>query len=319
MTPEPPRLTHNRTLAADYIASSGILSRYPKISEQVECLPLRLDKLQKWGYNPTIIDHDGSIFLCYRYHEGTLATKLAGARISETGEVLGSWPIEANGHSLEDPKFFKLASGELWMSWVEAYWPVKAVGSVRYGFFRGTNLNESARPQYGQNDGDHMEKGWTFFEHRDSLYFIYKSNPKQIIVRWSGQPEGEHVTEGPRWPYGEIKGGTPPIPYEGKLLRFFHATLDNEIDLPLRRYYLGACLMNPEPPFEVVAVSKKPILYGSEADNLTPDERKACKHHKAKVVFPGGVVQRDGYWLVSVGINDCSMALAKIKPAMLNL
>ena len=155
------------------------------------------------------------------------------------------------------------------MSWIEAYWPVKAVGSVRYGFFRGSTLNEAARPVYGQNDGEHMEKNWTFFEHGDQLYFIYQCSPKQVIVRWSGKLEGEHITEGPRWPYGQIKGGTPPIPYEGKLLRFFHSTLDNEVDLSLRCYYIGACLMNPEPPFEVVAVSRKPIIYGSTADNLT--------------------------------------------------
>lgn len=319
MNAEAPRLRHNRELAAAYIASAGNPPRYPKVSEQVECLPLQRDKLYARGYNPTIVDQDGSIFMCYRYHEGTLASKLAAARVEESGTILSNWRVEATGHSLEDPKFFKLSNGQLWMSWVEAYWPVKPQSSVRYGGFKGTSLCESARPSYGQNDGDHVEKSWTFFEHKDSLYFIYSCSPKQIIVRWSGQLEGEHVTTGPRWPYGTIKGGTPPIPYEGKLLRFFHSTLETEIDLPLRRYYIGACLMNPEPPFETVAVSRRPIIYGSEADDLTPDERKACKHWKPKVVFPGGVVQRDGHWILALGANDCECLLAKIKPENLNL
>lgn len=319
MTSDPPRLRYNRDLAAAYIASAGSPSRWPKVSEQVECLPLETGKLFPHGYNPTIIDRDGSIFMAYRYHEGTLASKLATAQVGETGSVLNNAKLDAVGHSLEDPKFFKLRSGELWMSWVEAYWPVKAVGSVRYGFFRQSALNEAARPVYGRNDGDHMEKNWTFFEQGDQLYFIYQCSPKQVTVRWSGKLEGEHITECPRWPYGTIKGGTPPLPYEGKLLRFFHSTLDNEIDLPVRCYYTGCCLMNPEPPFEVVAVSRKPIIYGSTADNLTADERQKCIHWKPKVVFPGGVVERKDHWLLSLGVNDSTCTIAKITPSALNL
>lgn len=316
---EAPRLKYNRDLVAAYIAAAGSPPRWPKVSEQVECLPLETGKLYPHAYNPTIIDRDSSIFMAYRYHEGTLASKLATANVSETGEVLNNAKLDAVGHSLEDPKFFKLGSSELWMSWVEAYWPVKAVGSVRYGFFRGNALNEAARPVYGQNDGDHMEKNWTFFEHKGELFFIYQCSPKQVIVRWSGKLEGEHITEGPRWPYGTIKGGTPTIPHEGKLLRFFHSTLDNEIDRPLRCYYIGACLMNPDPPFDVVRVSRKPVIYGSTADDLTPEARKACIHWKPKVCFPGGVVERKDHWLLSLGVNDSACAIAKIKPEDLYL
>ena len=312
---EPPRLRHNRDLAAAYI---GDRPRWPKVSEQVECLPLDLGKLHKNAYNPTIIERNGSLFMAYRYHEGTLASKLAVAYVADNGAVRGNHKLDLVGHSLEDPKFFQFGSGELWMSWVEAYWPVKAVGSVRYGGFKGESLHEAARPVYGQNDGDHLEKSWVFFERGGELYFIYQSSPKQVIVRWSGKIEGEYVTPGPHWPYGEIKGGTPPIPYEGKLLRFFHSTLENEIDLPRREYYCGACLMNPEPPFEVVQVSRKPILYGSLADGLTAEDRQKCIHWKPKVVFPGGAVERDGHWVLSVGVNDSAIDLCKINPQQLN-
>ena len=314
-----PRLAHNLSLASAYIAASGVTSRYPKITDQIETIPIQPNKLNANGYNPSIVDHDGATYLCYRYHSGTLASKLAGARITDDGKVEAHWPIEATGHALEDPKFFRLSNGQLWMSWIEAYWPIKAQCSVRYGAFRNNGVSESARPVYGQNDGNHMEKGWVWFEYQDSLYFIYQSAPKQVVVRWSGQIEAEHVTTGLRWPYGDIKGGTCPLPYEGKLLRFFHATIDREITTPLRRYVIGACLMNPEPPFETVAISKKPILWGSEHDDFTPAQRKACIHYKPKVVYPGGAVQRDWGWIVSVGVNDSDMALCKITPADLHL
>lgn len=319
MTTEAPRLKHNRELAAAYIASSGVPARWPKVTDQIECLPLETGKLHPWGYNPTIVDRNGSLCMAYRYHEGTLASKLAIAQISETGAVASNRKLDAVGHSLEDPKFFTMANGELWLSWVEAYWPVKAIGSVRYGVLKGDDLREAARPNYGQNDGDHLEKNWTFFERGGDLYFIYQSSPKQIIVRWSGKLEGEHITNGPRWPYGEIKGGTAPIPYEGKLLRFWHSTLENEIDMPRRCYYIGACLMKPEPPFDTVQVSRKPILYGSLADGLTAEDRQKCIHWKPKVVFVSGAVERKDHWLLSLGVNDSACALAKIKPQDLQL
>jgi predicted GH43/DUF377 family glycosyl hydrolase len=317
--PEAPRIAHNRKLTAAHIAAAGSPPRWPKVTEQVECLPLDTGKLFAHAYNPAIVDLEGRIFMAYRYHEGTLASKLATARISETGAVEGNAKLEANGHSLEDPKFFKLGNGELWMSWVEAYWPVKAVSSVRYGGFKGMTLNEAARPVYGQNDGDHTEKSWVFFEHKNDLFFIYQCSPKQIVVRWSGKLEAEHITEGPRWPWGQIRGGTPPIPYEGKLLRFFHSSLNNELELPRQAYYVGACLMNPDPPFATVAVSRKPILIGSSADNLTPEARKNCIHWKAKVCYPGGAVERKDHFLLSLGVNDSSCAIAKIKPEELHL
>ena len=117
---EAPRLKHNRDLAAAYIASAGSPPRWPKVSEQVECLPMETGKLFPNGYNPTIIDYGDSILMAYRYHEGTLASKLATAQVSETGTVLNNTKLDAVGHSLEDPKFFKLRNGELWMSWIEA-------------------------------------------------------------------------------------------------------------------------------------------------------------------------------------------------------
>jgi hypothetical protein len=316
---QPPRVTHNFNLWTKYAAEKNVTSRFEAVTSQIEILPLDTAGLFPGAYNPTIIDREGSIFMAYRYHGDTPATKLATARIRPDGSIEGNSKLEAVGHSLEDPKLFNVGS-ELWMSWVEAYFPVKIQGSVRYGFFREAQLNEVERPAYGQNDGDHIEKSWVFFQYQGEVFFIYKSDPKQVIVRWSGKMAGEYVTDGPGWAYGHIKGGTSPIEYDGKLLRFFHSTLDNEFAFPHktaahRRYFLGACLMEPEPPFRIVAVSRKPIAYGSESGGLTPPPF----HFKPRVVFPGGAIARDWGWIVSVGINDCQCALLKITPKDLHL
>jgi hypothetical protein len=56
----------------------------------------------------------------------------------------------------------------------------------------------------------------------------------------------------------------------------------------------------------------KPLLIGSEEDNTTSIERSSCTHRKPNVVFPGGAIECEGGWIVSVGINDCCCALVKI-------
>lgn len=155
------------------------------------------------------------------------------------------------------------------------------------------------------------------------LYCIFKCHPDHVVYEMD---EGgisiykEHITPGPRWPYGEIRGGTVPVVCGNKWLRFFHSGLDNEwFGSQPRRYFVGAYLMEPEPPFRVVTVSKRPIIYGSELCDVPIAERQNIIQYKVNVVFPGGVLERDGHWLLAVGINDSACAMAKITPQMLNL
>lgn len=66
--------------------------------------------------------------------------------------------------------------------------------------------------------------------------------------------------------------------------------------------------MKAEPPFQMLAVSKRPILYGSE---IGGDESRF--HWKANIIFPLGAVDYDGGWLLSCGQNDSASLLVKIK------
>lgn len=314
--PVSPRLSHNSDLLSAFMTKYGIASHCPKVSEQIETIPLQREKLLPFGYNASIVNQNGDLLMAYRYHEESLSTKIAMAQVLDTGEVQSNWTVNAVGYSIEDPRFFKIGSA-IWLSWVESYWPVQSECTVRYGYLVGNELKESFRPIYRNNDGAHMEKNWVWFEYNDCIYFIYQCHKQQIIARWSGQLEEELITEAPTWYYGPIKGGTPPIPYEGKLLRFFHSTLDNDYMPPRRTYFIGALLMEPKPPFKIVAVSKRPILTGSHIDDLKVRDRP--KHWKAKVVFPAGAVQRNWGWLLSLGVNDSQIAIAKVKPQNLNL
>jgi len=245
--------------------------------------------------------------MAHRFHDGGVPTKLEQAELDETGKVISTSVLDIKGNSIEDPRFFK-HEGQPWLSWVDSTWPaIPPTSMVKYQL---VGWGEPVQPKIGKNDGTSIEKNFVFFEYI-GIWCIYQCSPIQVTYELSSGKNWQ--TPGPRWPYGEIRGGTPPIEYEGNLLRFFHSHLQNELTPPHHRYYVGAYLMEPTPPFKVVRVSRKPVLYGSEADNLTPYERKGCPHWKPNVVFPGGIVTKPDGWLLSVGVNDSACAIVKIK------
>lgn len=313
------RLVHNRELCAAYVKTSGVHSRYPKVSEQIETLSLETGKLFKHGYNPSICEHGGELVMAYRYHsDSTLSTKIGFAALEESGVVKSNRPLAIEGKSVEDPKLF-VDNSTLRMSWVESRFPDELKATVKCGRFDNGELFGIEQPQLGKNDWTGVEKNWVFFKHDAWIWVIYECTTHAVYRlsdnwNYTGSYHSEDHTL--RWPYGAIKGGTPPVEYDGKLLRFFHATLDNEFTPNRRRYYIGAYLMEPEPPFTVVRVSRKPIIYGSEVCDV---KQRDCFHFKQNVVFPSGIVVRDGCWLVSLGANDCQSVIAKVRPENLNL
>lgn len=318
-----PRIDHNAKLCAEFIREHRVTCRYDKISDQVDLLPLDLTGLFPFGYNPTIIEEDGKILMAYRYHwDSTLATKLAFAEIDFEGRVLSNKELHVvTSRSGEDPKFFRLRGG-LYLSFVDSTWPeVPPKAVVRYAAFKDGQLSQSiVLPRFPGNDLRTIQKNYVFFEHAGTPYCIYQCSPEQHVYAINGDEISVPMkTNGPKYAYGPIKGGTAPLEYEGKLLRFAHSTLDNEWNGHHRRYYLLAMLLNPKPPFEVVRVSSKPILFGSEMDDILYSRRQACHHWKSGVVFPGGAIKRDDEFWVAIGINDSSVAIARIKPNRLNL
>lgn len=176
-------------------------------------------------------------------------------------------------------------------------------------------------PQIGGNGkyvdqrGKRHEKNWLWFFHKNKLAVIYHSNPWRIAVfgqGWDDATPFEH-NPGPTWPWGDIRGGTPPVlapapTDEGEpdptlccYWTFFHSSM------PwigrFRRYYMGAVAFDPEPPFLPRYITKQPLLIGSQQD---PWAQK-----KPLVVFPCGALLRqrdvassDSDWLITFGLND---------------
>lgn len=321
------RVIHNETAALKFLKAHNIKAAVPPVHRQRAFVSLNRKGLSPFGYNPCIIMHKGSMLMAYRWHaSGDLSTRLAMAELDEQfNPVVNSRIHIANErNSGEDPRLFTFG-GELYCAFVSSTWPVQPPKSVvRYGKLGQRNgqwhIDSWVQLDYGKNNGTAMEKNWLFFEHEGKLYCIYHNHPKQLVLQIDGDKVvAEHESETPHWPWGGLHAGTPPVPYGGRLLRFFHSRLDNERYPVKHRYYVGAALMEATPPFKILTISQKPIFKGSEADEMTELERPACFHHKANVAFPGGCVVTRDTILLSLGINDAACAIAKLTATDLQL
>lgn len=315
----------NRELCQAYISKTTIRSRYPKVSEQVECIPLKRDKLFPFGYNPTVIEDGTVLKMVYRFHKGPVPTSLALAVINEQGEVLDNKELmSVEGRSQDDARFFRRSDG-VFISWVDSAWPkVPTTAVVKYARFEKDSLGEPVQPQVPKNDGTTIQKNYVMWggdtNKGYAQFCLYSCTPRHVVYAMAdGKVVDTFDTEPVKWNYGFARGGTPPLEYDGHLLRFFHSRINSEPGLIPWRYFVGAYLMENKPPFKVVHVSQKPIIYGSEVDDLNKDDRKSAKYRKQNVVFPAGVILRNGHWILSLGVNDCQCAVVKIKPEDLNL
>jgi hypothetical protein len=326
---ESPSTTHNLNLLTALCAKLGVHSRYPRVSEQAECLLLDVSGLPPFAYNPSIIQTQGGLWMTYRYHfAGDFRTRLGICRISD-GKAVRIQDLPIDGFSVEDARLFMFQM-EPWLTWVEAKWEANFVNPKSVVKFAKLELphndnpalrlwqaTRTYQPEFGGNDWSGIQKNWCFFEgYREILLCIFGTSPEQMIMKVSGDKAiAQWNTKPLQWPYGTARGGSI-LSYDGKLLHFFHSRTDTGRE---RRYFVGARLLESQPPFQTIAVSKKPILYGSEVDALTPAQRKSCPHWKRNVIFPCGAIQDGDGWLLSAGINDAACALITIKSNMLNL
>lgn len=320
--PLSPSAAHNQKETGQLAQRLGVYSRYPKVSEQVEQYPLDKSTLFPFGYNPTVIQgEEGFKVFAYRFHPdlNSPKTKVAIAQVDDSGRALTNRAHDFY-EPAEDPKLFQ---GPRWpyLSIVCSMLPDQLKSIVRYCEVNGGKPQGIVTPNVGKNDWSAMEKNFVFWFQGGKLFCIYRCSPgDQLSYELdpkSGSILASHITLSPVWPYGEIRGGTAPIDLGESYLRFFHSRLNNEMTGHPWRYYVGAYLMAKEPPFAVIRVSKKPILYGSEVDDLKVKERPP--HWKANVVFPGGAFKDNGNYCLAVGINDSACMLAKITEKELNL
>lgn len=286
-------------------------------------------------WNPGLLKYKGRLWASIRYHLekehgsrcATALVPLDRATFQPTAPSQHlNLPALTGDEHFEDARLF-LFNGAPHISWTQmtGYRPGKNYAcSIRYGRLRLNGnrwlIEEVFWPKYGLNHGSAKEKNWVFFECDGALHVVYQDQPVRRVLRVEGERVvDEYESPSAAWPWGLIRGGTPPIPYgEDRMIAVFHSSISTEEPPHFVRYYGAAYVFEAKPPFKLLSVSAKPIMAGSEADGHGVDPRYS-EGWKPYVVFPCGLVQEGDNWLVSLGVNDWQCAVGKITPAHLNL
>src|ERR1700722_2229248 len=316
-----PRIVHNQKLAEKF----GLGPEYPPATKQLEAIPFNRRALKPFGYNPSIVRFGDKILLAYRYHEQDWHTKLAIAELNQKFEVVRHKEISLPGSaSQEDPHLF-VHKNVLCMAWVESASLGRSI--VKYGTLVESKewaVTNTYQPKFGQNDGNAMEKNWVFNSVGDRIMVIYSSSPtlSTFIVNGAAAELPAEYGKPPHFPWGEPRGGTSFLPLENHRIRFWHSRLDNENNPipnnPTRRYYIGCTLYDAE--MKALRHCSRPLVFGSEASDLTDTEIKSCRHHKPNVVLVSGAITRaDGSFVLSVGANDAQCCLLRVMKEGLKL
>lgn len=304
----------NRRRDEIVLTAKRVIERRPAIAET----PL---ETRKWGYNATIIKHGDVTLTVHRFHpKRSWKTTLAINDGKSVSEII--FPAELNEVTKEDARLFN-HQGKLMMTYVAARAePISNAFRcvVGYGMLVQSegrwHLENHTQPQFRNNDWSSMVKNWCPFEHDGKLHFIYGNHfTEQIVIQVDGaKVTAEFKSPESKWAYGEIRGGAI-VPHGDKLLRFFHSRQggDHWGKHGTYQYHVGALLMEATPPFKVIQVGSHPILSGDE--RYVP----GCFHWKPDCCLVFGAIKQGDDYLLSIGRNDSSAALVKLRYEDLNL
>ncbi len=217
------------------------------------------------------------------------------------------WPDE----QWEDPRVM-MVNGRTFISCCDFIWN-RTAWTGAHQIIEEVDANWSSirrfDPTYGFN-GDNLghntkhEKNWLFFRHDDAWHLIYGAEPHVVAMFDDGfNLVNEWKSDRDLcWDFGEVRGGTPPVFYQGRYWTFFHSS--TKWRPPYRQYHMGAYAFNPKPPFDIDLVTIAPLLSGSYDDPHSDT--------KPIVVFPCGAIIRDKKWLITFGVNDLKCGFMEI-------
>lgn len=281
--------------------------------------PRLLEYAAPLAYNPSIMDVKGARWTTWRHHPDQHSWRT----VMSLHDGQSAKPIVVDGfedYSIEDGRLFMFA-GKPHLSAVVARSGASgqpATCICGYGELiredKQWTIRNFIRPAYGRNDFNGMEKNHVYFEWGGKLFCIYQTSPEQIVLELSeSRVVKAWKSQCPEVSYGLPKGGTSPVPIDGYWLRFFHTNQRNPKSDQWWTYHMGALVMQPNPPFNIIQISQRPILTGNE--RFFPDHR----YWKPRCFLPFGVVEESGGWTVSVGWNDSACAVITLNKSNLYL
>jgi len=275
--------------------------------------------------NPSIAQHRGRLLLIERlnyiksgsptreWRQNSSHLRLSSMDLDprlERPVLTNIWEERTDrGHSREDPRL-SIRDGKInvWCAFRSTLDPRSPVRQQLLLFDESYHLYDIHEPPHFQNGVTFYQKNWAPIE--GTPFFSYWIDGEHITAHLDN-PKITYSTPGLTWKYGEIHLGTPCIRVSDYLLLFFQSSRE---DLFLRRfasdgiynsrYYVGAALLDPSPPFEIKAWTPTPLLTGS-IDNPVRRGSPAC-------IFPAGAVSNKTQVFLAVGVNDCGWSLAEL-------
>ena len=254
-------------------------------------------------FNGSIIEFKGKILLAYRCYSGNHGRSIIGvSELDEEYRVKSNKELTLYSKTpepiFEDPRLF-VHKDQLHLSYIDLiYSGPRWLAVVRLCRLNDDLSLDHVIPVEFGNNGKGTEKNWNFFSHDDSLYFIYDTTNHHVIK--VHDKTGKKIEEfGDRelfWPYGYVRGGTPPVKIsDDEYLSFFHSS-DYKAWLG-RKYSFTPYTFSAKEPFHMKLIGKGPIIWGTQ-------ENGYCGSGNSQCVFPMGVLVRDDKYIVSLGIND---------------
>jgi predicted GH43/DUF377 family glycosyl hydrolase len=214
-----------------------------------------------------------------------------------------------------DPRYFHLAN-RLWMMWNNGH-----VDGVNRQFLievteDGLKPVGKAREILMTGARRKTEKNWSLFEDSHGIWAVYSMTPHRILhVDMSSDSVITcRLAAESNWTakysqiYGALRGGAQPIRVGSQFLNVVHSSYL----MPEGREYVAAVYQfESQYPFEPVQELVTPIfvpdvLKKSEVENLHD-----LNPGTSRVVYPSGFVLRGDEVIMSVGINDHEMGIAR--------
>jgi predicted GH43/DUF377 family glycosyl hydrolase len=278
------------------------------------------------SYNPSLCQYQGRVLISYRHHSrNDWRTELGIAELDAALKPIANKPLvppdEFKMQSLEDLRFCFFA-GKPYASFTVSQYPaIEFRAIIVYGELVETDaawtIPKFFIPAFGKNDFTGTEKNWLFWEHQGKLFCLYLTNDnEQIILELDGaRVEASHKSKALPCPWGTpIHGGAICEGENGNLLHFWNSHTAHR-DRSLDRYLVGVAELSGVPPFDMVRISKRPILVGEEGACLDRNP-----HYKNNVCFVCGAMKTgENEWIVSFGRNDAQACLVKLRANDLKL
>lgn len=286
-------------------------------------------------FNPTIVSVGAGYAMCYRVVEdGSNHRWLATCQLDEQFNIVPNSVTPLSDHldfvqrlllserALSwhaDPRYFIL-KGKIYLSWNDGgSRPVNnqfliemdVTGLLPAG--KARILSCSPRRQ--------IEKNWMLFEANDDVYGIYSIAPLTVMKFDLDHPErldGKIVSQ-TGWSteyegfYGILRGSAQPIMVDGQFLTLAHSSFKTTAG---RMYCASFYRFSTNAPFRVNAATAQPFELPNPNGSTFRFPRLNAE--VSEVIYPCGIVAREGDLVISYGINDEQSAITRVPLATVN-